>query len=283
MRTIVGGNNMIETSNEIANKYVKMGYEKTLMPLFRMLLLAIFGGIFIALAAVGANTASSLITNPSLARLVSALIFPAGLAMVILTGAELFTGSSLMIILVLEKKTRLLTMLRCWIIIYIGNFIGAVIVALGVSKSGQLGLFSGDLAVTTVNIAATKTSLGFSDAVILGIFCNFLVCIAIWMSYAGKTVTDKIIGMYLPLLLFVVSGFEHCVANMYYIPAGILAKHASEYSSVLGNATMAAEHLNMKTFLVGNMIPVTLGNMIGGSLIIGAGYWYLYLHQDKPK
>ncbi len=265
---------------EVAEKYVGIGIIKAKLRTSKMFLLGIMAGLFIALAAVVSNTASSVITNASAARVVSGAVFPVGLLMVLLAGSELFTGNCLMIIPVLEKKLKIREMLKNWIVVYVGNFVGAVIVALIVYYSGQLDLFGGALAVTTIKAAATKCSLTFGKAVLLGIMCNFLVCIAVWISFAADDVAGKIAGLFMPIFAFVVSGFEHSIANMYYIPAGLLAASNSDYYAAASETVTNIANLSVGNFFLNNLIPVTIGNIIGGMILVGCSYWFIYLKKD---
>lgn len=267
------------TPNEIAVNVIGIGKKKASTPSFKLICLGIMAGMFIALAAVGANTGSSVVENASIAKLIAACIFPAGLVMVLLAGSELFTGNCLIIVSVIEKESTMLNMLRNWLCVYFGNFIGAIIVAFCVNAAGQLDLFGGALALTTMKTAAAKAALPFGKAVILGVFCNFLVCIAVWISFAAKTVSGKIIGLFMPVMLFVLSGFEHSVANMYYIPAGIFASMNPAY------AEQAASIANIDALtwggFISNLIPVTIGNIIGGMVMVGMMYWLIYLKKDS--
>lgn len=259
---------MINSPKEIATLYLTVGKSKTEMQVRKLFLLGILAGFFIALGAVGANTVSCMMENPSAAKIAAGVIFPTGLAMVLIAGGELFTGNCLILLPVLDKKVSVTAMLRNWVIVYLGNFVGAVCVAWGVCQGGQLKLFDGALATLTIQTAVNKCSHSFGAAVLLGIFCNFLVCIAVWMSFAGKTVIDKIIGLFFPIFLFVASGYEHSVANMYYIPAGIFA-------DVAGTA-----ELTWGTFLFSNLLPVTIGNVIGGSVFVAAIYYLIYIKEE---
>lgn len=251
------------TSAEIFSSYMQTGQRKAEMSVFRMLLLGFYAGMFIALAGVGATCAAVSVSAPSLAKLVSALVFPAGLAMVVLCGAELFTGNSLMVIPLLSRRIRLSGMLKNWLFVYLGNFAGSVFVAFMAVYSHTFSLFDGALAQSAVSAAAAKAQLGFGDAFLRGVLCNVLVCIAVWSSMVAKSAGGKLAALYLPIMLFVLCGFEHSIANMYYIPAGIFA--AAEYGiefAGLGWSGLAA-----------NLVPVTLGNLVGGGLIVGCGFW----------
>ncbi|MDL2235315.1 formate/nitrite transporter family protein [Christensenellaceae bacterium OttesenSCG-928-L17] len=264
--------------NEIAANYVGIGKKKTEMAAAKLFLLGILAGMFIAFAAVGANTASSVIENPGVSKLVGALLFPAGLAMVLIAGSELFTGNNLIIISVLEKQASFVGMLRNWLFVYLGNFVGALLVAWLVNGGHQLSLFSNALAGTTINTATAKASLTFGDAFLRGVMCNFLVCIAVWMSFSSKDIAGKVLALYFPVMLFVLCGFEHSVANMYYVPAGIFALGNPAYA---GAATADIAKLTWGNFFMNNLLPVTLGNIVGGAGLVGLPYWFLYLKKKK--
>ncbi len=267
------------TPNEMAVNLIGIGKKKASTPSFKLLLLGIMAGMFIALAAVGANTGSCVVENASIAKLIAACIFPAGLIMVLIAGSELFTGNCMIIVAVVEREARLLDMFRNWLCVYIGNFIGSIFVAICVNAAGQLDLFDAALAFTTMKTAAFKASIPFGKAVILGIFCNFLVCIAVWMSFAAKTVVGKITGCFLPVMLFVLSGFEHSVANMYYIPAGLFASMNPAYADIAATVP----NIDVLTWggFISNLIPVTIGNIIGGSILVGMMYWLIFLQKDR--
>lgn len=259
---------------QIAEKYVSVGKSKAEMPVSKMFVLAIFAGMFIAIAGASATVASSMVENASLSRLINALVFPAGLAMVVLAGSELFTGNCLILIPVIKKEVKVLTYIKALAIVYVGNLIGSLIVSLLFVYGHTPDLYSGALAESVVSTAAAKTSLSFSDAFFRAILCNFLVCIAVWITIGATNTVDKIAGLYFPIMVFVLGGYEHCVANMFYIPAGILC--AYEYG-------ISAEGLNWVSFIVRNLIPVTLGNVLGGTIIVAFGYWFAYLKEEKKK
>lgn len=259
---------------EIAKNYIEIGINKVRMPIVKMFVLAIFAGCFIAIAGIGATTAAVSVESASLARLVSAMIFPAGLAMVLIAGSELFTGNNLIIISVLEKKVKVYEMLINWIVVYLGNLAGTLLVAFLIVKGHTPDLFDGALANSIVNAANIRTTMDFSDALIRGILCNFLVCIAVWMSFAAKKISGKIIALYFPIMIFVLCGFEHSVADMYYVSAGLFTK--MEYG-------IEAEGLTWFNFFFKNLLPVTLGNLVGGCLVVGVGYWYAFLKPFKAK
>lgn len=269
---------------EVANNVIGIGKGKATNTVTKLFFLGILAGMFIAFAAVGANTASCTIANASVGKLVGACIFPVGLAMVLIAGSELFTGNCLVIVSVLEKEAKVSQMLKNWIVVYIGNFIGSMIVVLIVNFSGQLGLFDGALAVTTMKVAAGKAGLSFGKAILLGIGCNFLVCIAVWISFASKSVACKMLGLYMPIMLFVLSGFEHSVANMYYVPSGLVAK-AVNPDAVAKAAEMGIDLSNLTwgNFFVNNLIPVTIGNIIGGMVLVGMMYWFIFVRKSNKN
>lgn len=273
MQIMYRGDFIMQAPAQIANTYVTIGTNKAKLPTAKMFVLAVFAGIFIAIAGASAAIASTTVPDPSTARLLNALIFPGGLVMVVLAGSELFTGNALLIIPLLEKRIHASELIRSWLLVYLGNLCGSIFVAAIFVYSHTAGLFSGQLAQNLVNTAVTKTSLPFSDAFLRGILCNVLVCIAVWITIGASTAVGKVIGLYLPIVVFVLAGYEHCVANMFYIPAGIFA--SAEYQ-------LAADGLNWASFLLKNLVPVTLGNIIGG-LLIGIGYWFVYLHQTPVR
>lgn len=258
----------------IANLYADTGAAKTHLPLGKMFVLAIFAGAFIALGGLGSSIASFGLPG-AIGRILSALVFPIGLMMVLVAGAELFTGNCLIIVSVMEKRASWLGMLRNWGVVYLGNFIGGVVIAALAVFGHTLDIFSGtDYANAVVKVAMTKVNLPFLDAFIRGILCNVMVCVAVWVSFAAADLAGKVLALCLPVFLFVLCGFEHCIANMYFIPAGIFA--SMEYQ-------INASNLSWLTFLLNNLIPVTLGNIVGGSVLVGLGYWFAYYSCCRDK
>ena len=255
---------------EIAKNFIEIGIHKVRMSALKMLALGIFAGIYIAFAGIASTTSSATIQNASVARLVSACVFPAGMAMVLIAGSELFTGNNLIIIAVLQKKITWLQMLKNWIMVFLGNFIGASFVALMVVYAGVPELYGGVLAEKMVAAALFRVNQSFGEAFARGVLCNILVCIAVWAAFAAKKVSGKILMSFWPVMLFVLCGFEHSIADIYFGIAGIAA--AGEYG-------IAAEGLNFGSFLLKNLLPVTLGNIVGGAGIVGIGYWLVYLRH----
>ena len=248
---------MMNSPAEIAKNYVPIGKGKANMKASKLFVLGILAGIFIAIAGVGASTASTSLSG-SVGKLVGACVFPAGLTLVILAGSELFTGNCLIIISVLEKEASVVNMLRNWVIVYLDNALGGA----------------------TINTAVAKVSMSFGDAFLKGVFCNMLVCLAVWLGFSSKTAAGKIAALFYPIMVFVLSGFEHSVANMFYGPAGLFAMGNADY---LAAATADTAKLTWGAFFVKNLIPVTLGNIVGGAVLVGMVYWFIYLKKDKES
>lgn len=255
---------------EIAANYENVGKSKAEAPVLKTFLLAIMAGAFIAFGGLGSQIASCCAPDPSTARMVSSVVFPIGLFMVLVGGAELFTGNCLITIPVLSGKTKVIYMLRNWLIVYFGNMVGGFIVAF-LATFGHIYSFNdGALAANVVSTAVAKANISFSDGLIKGILCNVLVCMAVWCSFAADELAGKVFALWLPVMLFIICGFEHSVANMYFIPAGLMT------SAVYG---VPAESLNLLGFFVTNLIPVTIGNIIGGGVCVGAMYHAIYLKR----
>ena len=248
---------------EFIDLYAQTGAKKAANNAMRLCLSAVLAGILIASGAVVANTAGHMLTNAGLSRVVCGLLFPFGLIMVIITGAELFTGNCLITISVLEKRASLAGMARNLVIVYIGNLLGALALAAAIVYCGQLDLSAGALAVHTIRTAAAKCAIPFGKAVVLGILCNILVCAGVMCSLCGKSLAGKAIGAFVPVSFFVIGGFEHCVANMYYIPAGLMAAGVPQYAQLAQEAGVNLSALSLSGFFT-NLVPVTVGNILGG-------------------
>lgn len=265
------------TPKETAANYADAGVGKATRQGTQLFLLAIMAGAMIAFGSVISNTAAFGLTDPGLARLVSGLVFPFGLGMVMLTGAELFTGNTLLIIPVLERRIGWGGVLRNWLIVYAGNAVGSVLVAASCVWFGQMELGGGKLAVYAVKVAATKSGLPPVNAFVLGILCNVLVTIAVLMCLGARDVAGKVLGVYLPIATFVIAGFEHSIANQFYGPAGLFAMERASYATLVADAGIDTAPLTWLGYLTHNLIPVTLGNIVGG-LVVGFVYWYCHLH-----
>ena len=268
------------TPKEVAENYLSTCRAKAALPLGRMFLLACLAGAFVALAGVASTAAAATVGDPSLAKLVSGCVFPAGLAMVIVAGSELFTGNNLMIMGVLSRVISARRMLRNWSVVYLGNFVGAALVAALCVLGHVFAAFDGRLAASVISIAQAKASLSFGDAFVRGILCNFLVCIAVWMASAAKSVPGKILAVFFPIMTFVVAGFEHSVANLFYIPAGLFAKSIPAYAALAADAGLDLSGLTWSGFAIGNLLPVTLGNIIGG-VLVGGLFWACWLRKGR--
>ena len=239
---------------------------KSKLPVVKMFLLGILAGAFIAFGAEASSLAAHNVTQVGIQRLIMGCVFPVGLIMVVLLGTELFTGNCMMIAAVADKRVKFAMLLRNWVVVYLGNLVGAALIVLLVSATGQLGYSSNGLAVLTIKIAAAKTGLSFGAAFAGGILCNVLVCVAVLLAMASKSIIGKIMGIWFPIMAFVLSGFEHSVANMYYIPAGIFASMNPAYAAAAQEAGVNMANLNALGFL-GNIVPITLGNIVGGAAI----------------
>ncbi len=259
---------------EIARLYVDTGVQKSKLPFGKMLALSIFAGMFIAMGGFGSTVVSHGVQTAGISRLLGALTFPIGLMMVLIGGAELFTGNNLMLIPILQRRANVGRVIFNWIVVYIGNFIGSMFIAWAVTSfciTGDHALYNGALVDTVISTAESKCTLGFMDAFIKGILCNFMVCMAVWVSMAASDIAGKIAALYLPVALFVLCGFEHCVANMYFLPAGFLT---------MLKTGQAVDLQMIIDALVKNMVPVTLGNLVGGGILTGFGYWWIYLRGN---
>lgn len=272
------------TPAEITAYVIEAGQKKTHLKWNKQLVLGILAGAFIAFASAGSNAAIYNITSLGVGKALGGALFSTGLMLVLLAGGELFTGNCLALVSCVEKKSRWTALFRNWFMVYLGNFIGSMIVVLLITGSGQLNFSHGLLGGFTLKTAVYKTSLTFGNAFFMGILCNWLVCLAVWLCYGGKDMAGKILAIFFPIWLFITSGYEHSVANMYYIPAGLLAKSNPlfvEEALSLGATMEGINHLTWGNFLLGNLLPVTLGNIVGGCLFVGLAYWFVYKKDDN--
>lgn len=266
---------------EVAKNYINTGKGKVNTPISKMFLLAIMAGAFIAIGGIASTTASVSVEQASVAKFLSGCVFPGGLTMVLLAGSELFTGNNLLVIPLLEKEVTLGGMLKNWVVVYLGNLVGSILIAAGVIFGHTPSLFGNKLAVSIISTAVGKCSMTFSEALIRGILCNFLVCIAVWISFAAKDVAGKIIGLFFPIMMFVTCGFEHSVANMYYISAGIMAKGLPQFADAAVEAGIDFNAVTVANMFGKNLLPVTIGNIIGGAICVGCTYWFIYLRKTN--
>ena len=262
---------------EAVDKYIAGCQTKVGMTNGKLFVRAIMAGAFIALGAAGSSVAAHTIADVGVARLAASVIFPMGLMMVILLGAELFTGDCLMAMSVSDKKQSIKDVVRVLIGVYLGNFVGAAGLALLVNFSGQLNYSGGMLGAYTIKVAMGKVNVTFLEGITSGLLCNILVCAAVLMALCAKDVTGKLLASFFIIMLFVTSGYEHCVANMYYITAGLIAKMNPAYAALAmeqyGYSLEQMQGLNIYGFLVTNLIPVTIGNIIGGGFFVATMYW----------
>lgn len=271
---------------ETTGNVIETGVKKSNHSIVRMLLLGILGGAFIAFASEGSNTAIHTIASVGVGKALAGALFSTGLMMVVISGAELFTGNVLMIMSFANRRISLTRLLRNWFWVYIGNFIGSMIIVFLIIFSGQFGFSAGLLGGFSIKVAAYKTSLSFLNAFSMGILCNWLVCMAVWMAASAKDITGKLFAIFFPIWLFITSGFEHSVANMYYIPAGILAKANPVFLKQaidLGVKEAALDNLNWGGFFVTNLLPVTLGNIVGALVFVGMIFWISHRHDIAKK
>ena len=263
---------------EIAARYADAGAGKAKRSASQLIVLGILAGALIALGSAATNTAAYGYQEPWIARTVCGLLFPFGLGMVVIMGAELFTGNCLISISLLDRRCTLAEMLRSWAIVYLANFVGALLVAAGCAWFGQMNYSNGALAVYTIKLAAAKCTIPFQNGLVLGILCNLLVSMGVLMAMSAKDTTGRILGAFLPVSYFVLCGFEHCVANMYYISAGMMAAAVPAYAQLATEAGVDLSVLTLSNFLIGNLVPVTIGNIIGGA---GLGWLMWFCHLRK--
>ena len=282
-RTAMNQRTTLLLPQQIVSASISAAKGKTELLLYRMILLGIFAGMFIACGASASSVAMHSISNVGLARLVAGCIFPVGLMMIVFIGGELFTGDCLMVMGCAHGKFTALNMAGILAIVFASNFIGAAGFAWMVSSSGQYAYTNGLLGAFTIKVALGKVNLSFFTAFLSGILCNIFVCAAVLMAAAAKDIGGKVWAIFFPILAFVVSGYEHCVANMYYIPAGIFAASNEIYrtaaESAYGCTAAQLEALTWSNFLFRNLVPVTLGNVVGGMVFVGLPLYLIHREQ----
>jgi formate/nitrite transporter len=269
----------------MAVKAEQIGIRKAKLNGWNTFISAILAGAFIAVGGMFATTVAAGADEMlpyGVTRLLSGLAFSLGLIAVLVGGAELFTGNTLMVMALAGHKIDLIGMLRNWGIVYAGNLIGSLVTALLSFWGGQYVFAGGVVGVLALTTATVKTSLGFFQAVVLGILANALVCLAVWLTYSARTTSDRILAIVFPISAFVAAGYEHSVANMYLIPIGLLIKDwaPATFWTVIGKSATDFTSLTWSSFIVNNLIPVTIGNIIGGSLLVGIFYWFVYLRKS---
>ncbi len=271
---------------EMAKKAEEVGVTKASMGWKNMSLLAILAGAFIAVGAAFATTVTAGASGNlsfGVTKLLGGIVFCVGLILVVTAGAELFTGNNLIIMALASRKITVYQLFRNWAIVYVGNFIGSIITALFLLYSQQYMFGKGTIGLNILAIANGKCGLEFIQAVALGMMCNGLVCLAVWLCFSGRTLTDKVFAILFPISAFVACGFEHCVANMYFIPIGIFVKIKAplQFWENIGKTAGDFTNLTWGNFFLVNLLPVTIGNMIGGVIMVGLIYWFIYIRKPR--
>jgi formate/nitrite transporter len=268
---------------EIARKAAEVGVLKARQAAADTLVLAVLAGAFIALGAAFATTVSAEAAELpyGVGRLLTGLAFSLGLVLVVVAGAELFTGNNLIVLAWASRRVSTIRLLRNWALAYAGNFAGAVATALLVYAGKQYTFGGGTVGQAALATAVHKTSLGFVEALALGALCNALVCLAVWLTYSARSTADRILAIVPPITAFVALGFEHSIANMYFIPVALLIERDQGFTSSLGSAPADLGGLGWGSFAE-SLVPVTLGNIAGGALMVGAVYWLVYL-RPRPS
>jgi len=271
---------------EMATKAEDVGVTKASMGWRNMFLLAILAGAFISLGAIFSTTVTAGAAQQlpyGVTKLLGGLVFCLGLILVIVAGAELFTGNNLIVMAWCSRKISTLQLLRNWVIVYLGNLAGSLITVIFMLQTKQFMFGNGAIGLNILNIAKAKCSLGFTEALMLGVMCNALVCLAVWLCFSARTTTDKILAIIFPITAFVTAGFEHCVANMYFIPIGILVHRTAPdtFWKAIGKNAHDYTSLSWNNFFLANLLPVSIGNIIGGAVLIGIFYWFIYIRHAR--
>jgi formate transporter len=278
---------------EMATRAEYLGVRKAEMPLVNMLMLSILAGAFISLGAIFATTVAAggmsvTAADGSVAyttglpygvtRLLTGLVFCLGLILVVVGGAELFTGNNLIVMAWASGKVTGRALLWNWVVVYIGNFLGSIGTVILMFLSKQYTFGSDSVGIAALRIGVAKVELGFVQAIALGILCNALVCLAVWLTYSARTTLDKILSIVFPITAFVAAGFEHSIANMYFIPYALFLKYFDPaFMTRVGDRVANLDALTWQTFFINNLIPVTIGNIIGGVVLVAAIYWIVFL------
>ncbi len=271
---------------EMARRAEYVGVRKAEAKTLEVFALAILAGAFIALGALFATTVTAgtgAAWPYGVTRLLAGLVFCLGLILVVVGGAELFTGNNLIVMAWASRKVTTGALLRNWVIVYFGNFVGALGTAVLVYVARQYTFGGGAVGSTALSIANTKVHLGFGQAIVLGILCNALVCLAVWLTFSARSTIDKIAAIIFPITAFVAAGFEHSIANMYFIPIGLLIKQFDPAfaAKTAETAKLDLSGLTWSAFFVNNLTPVTIGNIIGGVVLVAAIYWAVFLRRRE--
>lgn len=272
---------------EMATKIEGVGVKKAALEIATMFALAILAGAFIACGAIFATTVTAGLGSAGVGfgiiKLLGGLAFSLGLISVVVAGAELFTGNNLMIMAFASGKISVNSLLSNWVVVYVGNFVGSVLTAVIMLCSKQYLFGDGAIGINALTTANAKCGLGFVQAIALGIMCNALVCLAVWMALSARSTTDKILSIVFPISAFVAAGFEHSIANMYFIPIGLFIKGNAgpAFWEMIGKTAADYGNLTWGNFFLANLLPVTIGNIIGGAVMVGLVYWFIYLRPKK--
>ncbi len=282
---------------EMATRAEYIGVRKAETPFLKMFMLAVLAGAFIALGAIFATTVSAgslSVSAPDgspafsvglpygVVRLLAGFVFSLGLILVVVGGAELFTGNNLIVMAWASGKVSGLAVLRNWVIVYIGNFVGAIGTAILMFFTRQYTFGANAVGITALKTAAAKCDLGFVQAIALGILCNALVCMAVWLTFSARSTIDKIAAIIFPITAFVAAGFEHSIANMYYISFALLIKgYDPTFIQAVSDKVGNLDKLTWPVFFLNNLLPVTIGNIIGGAVLVAAVYWAIFLVRPK--
>ena len=284
---------------EMAARAEYLGVRKAEMPFLKMFMLSVLAGAFISLGAIFATTIGAggmAIAAPDgtaafstglpygITRLLMGLVFCLGLILVVVGGAELFTGNNLIVMAWANGKVSGAALLRNWVIVYLGNFVGSIATAILMFLTKQYTFGANSVGITALKIGVAKVDLTFVQAIALGILCNALVCMAVWLTYSARSTVDKIVAILFPITAFVAAGFEHSIANMYFIPYALFIKNSDpNFVTAVGDKVAHLELLTWQAFFINNLIPVTIGNIIGGAVLVAAVYWAIFLRSAKPQ
>jgi formate transporter len=284
---------------EMATRAEYLGVRKAEMPFLKMFMLSVLAGAFISLGAIFATTVGAggmavvsadgtVAFNTGLpygvTRLLMGFVFSLGLILVVVGGAELFTGNNLIVMAWANGKVTGSALLRNWVIVYLGNFIGSIGTVILMFLTRQYTFGANSVGITALKIGIAKSEFTFLQAIALGILCNALVCLAVWLTYSARSTLDKILAIIFPITAFVAAGFEHSIANMYFIPYALFIKDFDpDFVSTVGDKVAHLDLLTWQAFLFNNLIPVTIGNIIGGTILVAAVYWAIFLRPDKSQ
>jgi formate/nitrite transporter len=284
---------------ELAVLAEESGVRRVALSPMTVFVLSVLGGAFISMGAVAATTVSAgsiTITGGDgaaafaaglpygITRLLTGLVFTLGLILIVLAGAELFTGNNLIVMAWASGRVSTRGLLLNWTLVFIGNLVGAICTAILMFGTTQYTFGAGAVGLAALSTAHAKASLGLVPALTLAIMCNALVCLAVWMCYGARTIVDRVCTIVPPIAAFAAVGFEHCIANMYFVPMGLFIKAGAPDSfwTAIGKTADDFPALTWGNFWLGNLLPVTIGNVIGGSVLVGGVYWFIYLRKSPP-